>query len=198
MISRKILWLVLSLTGTSVLHAADEVRYITDEVTVPLRSAPDNEADLVGVLNSGDRVTIQRSLGPQSYTQITTSRGAEGWLPSRYLSEDRPAGVRLKQVEAQRDEARARVRQLEQELNEARDRLAQAAPAFQLADDNERLQQRITELEQERVELARTYNEERARRQTLITGAALIGGGVLLGLVLPLLGRRRKRGYGEL
>lgn len=193
------LLLALSLISTApALLAAEELRYVSDEVSVPLRAAPDNDADLLGVLKSGDKVSVLRSLGPQSYTQVQTSRGTEGWLPSRYLSEEQPAKAQLRGVQAQRDDARTRVRRLEQDLKTARARLAEAAPAFELADENTRLQARIAELEAERVELARTYNEERARRQTLITGGALIGGGVLLGLVLPLLGRRRKRGYGDL
>ena len=57
------------------------------------------------------------------------------------------------------------------------------------------------ELKTQREELEQSlaaYDAERARQRTLVTGAALVGGGVLLGLLLPVLARRRRRGYSDL
>ena len=193
------LLLTLSLISAApALLAAEELRYVSDEVSVPLRAAPDNDADLLGVLKSGDKVSVLRSLGPQSYTQVQTSRGTEGWLPSRYLSEDPAAQVRLRSAQRERDQARAQAERLQNELDTARKQLAAAAPAFELADENQRLREQMQELQQRSEELKQFYDEEKARRKTLITGAALVGGGILAGLILPLLGRGRRRSYGDL
>lgn len=177
---------------------AQDVRYITDELSVPLRTEANNDADLLGVLNSGDKVTLLQSLGPQSYSKIQTDRGTEGWLPSRYLSEDPAAQVRLRSAQRERDQARAQAERLQNELDTARKQLAAAAPAFELADENQRLREQMQELQDRSEELKQFYDEEKARRKTLMTGAALVGGGILAGLILPLLGRGRRRSYGDL
>ena len=67
-----------------------------------------------------------------------------------------------------------------------------------MADENQRLREQMQELQQRSEELKQFYDEEKARRKTLMTGAALVGGGILAGLILPLLGRGRRRSYGDL
>lgn len=175
--------------------AAPEGRaqYITDEVVATLREQPKNDAAIKAQLKSGVRITVLESLGPDSFSHVRTEDGREGWIPSRFVSAAPAAKDRLAPTQQELNQAHERIKALERDLATARDGLAKAAPALELAQDNEKLRAAVAEKEQAAIELQKHYGEEEARRKTLLIGAALVVVGVVLGLLLPLLGRRQKR-----
>jgi SH3 domain protein len=168
-------------------------RYITDEVSASLRDKPRNDGQLLGVLKSGAQVTLLESLGPDSFARVRTDDGREGWVTARFLANGPAAKDRLAPLQQELAQERDRVKQLERDLAEASGRLAKAAPALELSRENEKLRATIAENEQAGVDLQQRYSREEARRKTLLVGGGLVGGGVLLGLLLPLLGRLRQR-----
>lgn len=173
-------------------------QYISDDITVTLRAQPRNDAAPSGVLKSGAKVTLLESLGPDSFARVRTADGREGWLTARYLSGQPAAKERYQQARQELDEALKRTQNLERELTAAQQQLGQAKPAFELARENDTLKTSIAELQQANAGIKQRYDAERARRKTLIAGAGLVGGGVLLGLLLPWLGGgRKKRRYGD-
>lgn len=172
-------------------------QYISDNISVTVREAPRNDAPSLGAVTSGARVTVLQSLGPESFARIRTGDGRTGWITARYLSSEPAAKDRLESAEKQLAEARARIDSLQRELASAQERLVQAEPAFKMAGDNERLRASLAEQEQAARAMQERYDAEKARRRTLVTGAALVGGGVLIGLVLPWLGRGKRRRYSD-
>lgn len=190
--------LALLLALSSPVIAQERQQYIDDSITVTIRDAPRGDAAYLGTVRSGDRVAVLESLGTQSFAHIRTADGREGWITARFLT-DRPAardaldGVRRELAQAQ-----ARIRELERDLGKAQADLQQARPALDLAQENERLRAEIAGLQRASEDVRRRFNEQRARRQTLLTGAGLVGGGVLLGLLLQWLGRNtRRRHWGD-
>lgn len=173
--------------------------FVSDEITLSVRERPSNEAGTIALVSSGEPVTMLRSLGEQSFAEIRTEDGLTGWVTARYLT-DRPAA--RDQLDAMRnslDTARRRIADLEARLAAAQRRLQELQPAFELQADNDRLRQQIADQQRSSEQLLKRYDEEKARRQTLIMGALLVGGGVLAGLVLPWIGGvRRRRSYGDL
>ena len=179
-------------------RAQDEVRYVSDEITVSVRSEPSSSAESLGFIDTGTRVTVQRSLGPESYSRVITDDGLEGWVPSRFLSEQPAAQDHLASARRQLSTERQANEDLQQELARLREQLSAAAPAFELAGENQRLRETITELQRRDEELQREQRLETARRDTLVAGASIAGVGILVGLLLPMLrGGGRKR-YDEL
>lgn len=173
-------------------------QYISDDISVVLREAPRNDGTPIGSLRSGDKVTVVESLGPQSFTRVRTGDGREGWMTSRYLSAQPAAKDRLKQMKSDLDAAQAEIKSLQAELKAAQAQLEKARPAFELSQDNERLKTELAAKEQLAAAAMQKYDQERAQRATLLTGAALLAGGVFLGLILPsLLQNRRRRRYGD-
>lgn len=179
-------------------QSAGRPQYISDDITVTLRQQPRNEAPSMGVLKSGAKVSVLESLGPESFARIRTADGREGWVTSRFLSAQPAAKERYQQAQQDLDAAQKRAQNLERELTAAQQQLGQAKPAFELARENQSLKATITELQQSKDQMQQRYDVERAKRKTLITGASLVGAGVLLGLVLPWIGGgRKKRRYGD-
>jgi len=173
-------------------------QYVSDDITVTLREQPRNDAPPTGTLKSGARVTVLQSLGPDSFARVRTPEGREGWMTARFLSTQPAAKERYVEAQQALDAARKRIETLERELNAAQQQLGLAKPAFELARENDTLKTSIAELQQANAGIKQRYDAERARRKTLATGAALIGGGVLLGLLLPWIGSgRKKRRYGD-
>jgi SH3 domain protein len=173
-------------------------QYITDDVSVTLREAPRNDAASIGVLHSGDKVTVLESLGEQSFARVRTGGGAEGWMTARYLSGQPAAKDRLSQMKADLDSARSQVKSLQGELKSAKAQLDSVRPAFELSQENTRLKSELAAKEQAMAAAVQRFDSERARRATLIAGAGLLSGGVILGLLLPwLLQNRRRRRYGD-
>jgi SH3 domain protein len=190
--------LLLAAVLSPALHAAEKTQYIDDEISVTVRDAPRNDAGYLGVVRSGDRVTVLESLGPESFARVRTDSGTEGWITARFLSDDPAAKDQLGSTQQALNTAEGRIKELEQALSQAQGSLDKARPALELAQDNDRLKGEIAELQRASEEVKARYNEQKARRKTMLTSAGLVGVGVLCGLILPWLGRTgRRRRYGD-
>lgn len=168
-------------------------QYISDDISVTLRDAPRNDAASVGAVSSGDKVTVLQTLGAQSFAQVRTADGRTGWLTARYVSSEPAAKTRLKELQSQLAEAQSRIKALDTELADAKTLLDKAKPAFELSGENERLRQALATAEQQSQAAQSRYDIERAKRRTQVTGASLVGGGILVGLILPWLGAGKRR-----
>jgi SH3 domain protein len=184
-----LLWAPLALAQ------AEEGRqqYISDDITVTIRQKPSNDALSLGAVKSGARVTVLESLGSDSFAHIRTGDGRDGWITARFLSPQPAAKDQVLQMKQQLDQAHSQTQSLQRELDSAQQQLAKAKPALQMASENDKLRADISQREQQVGELEHQFDSERARRDTLATGAGLVGGGVLLGLMLPWLGTRKRR-----
>ncbi|MGH8444443.1 MAG: TIGR04211 family SH3 domain-containing protein [Solimonas sp.] len=177
---------------------AGNTQYVSDDIVVVLREAPRNDGPSLGSLRSGQKVTLLENLGPDSFSRVRTADGREGWITARFLSAQPAAKDRLTQLKSDLDAAQTQIKSLQDELKGAKAQLEKARPAFELSQDNERLKNELASKEQAVNTAMAQFDQERAQRATLLTGAALLSGGVILGLVLPwLLQGRRRRRYGD-
>ena len=172
-------------------------RYVSDEITLSVRERPSNEAGTIGTVKSGAQVTVLENLGNESFARIRTSDGVTGWVTARYLSTEPAARTQLDRNNASLREAQARIKTLEDQLAQTRQQLEAAKPALELASENERLRGSMAETQRNVAELQQSYAAENARRKTLITGGGLVVLGLVAGLLLPLFGGRKKRGYSD-
>lgn len=185
-----LLCLCLALAGPA---QAEAPRYVSDEITLSVRDAPRNDAGFIGLVRSGEALTLLESLGEQSFARVRLANGSEGWVASRYLSETPAARSQLAGLQEQLAAAQARIAELDRQAGQLRRELEQARPAMELARENDALQATITRLEADRAAIIARFDAAESRRRMLITGASLLGGGLLAGLLLPLLLRGRRR-----
>ena len=157
-----------------VLASAQKQQYIDDEITVTVRDAPRNDATFLGTVRSGDRVTVLESLGPQSFAKIRTTDGREGWITARFLTDEPAARDAFDGVRRELNQAQTRIKSLERDLAQAQSDLQMARPALELAQENDRLRAQIVELERGAEQIEQRFNEQKARRRTMLTGAVVL------------------------
>jgi SH3 domain protein len=190
--------LAAALIAAPVTWAQDNLRYIVGERTLAVREEPSSNAELVTFVETGDAMQLLESMGENSYARVRLPDGREGWLAARFLTDEKPAAERLRATQQELEAERERVAQLEKQVAQLQARLEDAAPALELADRNAELEAELKAQREELEQSLAAYDAERARQRTLVIGAALVGGGVLLGLLLPVLARRRRSSYGDL
>ena len=182
--------------------------YISDQFTVPLRRGPSNTHKIINAgLPSGTALEVLGQDTAAGFTQVRTSSGTEGWIPTQYLS-DQP--VARQQLAA----ANRRVESLEQQLKTLRDtyqetrgaRAQSEGRASDLGKQTEKLQAELAEVRRisatsianyEENKQLKASNEALQRQVTDLTARVrdldrnvavkwLLAGGalVLLGLIL--------------
>jgi SH3 domain protein len=200
--------------------ATGETRYISDNIPVTLRSGPSVENRILKNLPAGARVDVTGADEASGYSQVrVASDGTEGWILTRYLTDQPVARDRLAASEKDLADARSRVKELEaqvasltDDLAATRERLEQAsannknvtseledirsasANAVQLRDQNESLKQRVADSEERvnRLTMQNTELASQSRQQWFIVGAGVLFGGILIGIVAPHLKRKRR------
>lgn len=188
---------VIMMMSAVVFSAVAQTQFVSDVINLSIRERPANDAGVIGQVSSGEQVEVLESLGPESFTRIRDANGREGWVTARYLTDEPAARVQLEAAKAALAQSNQALAALQSDFDAAQSRLADAASALELADENERLKEVIAQLQVDEQRSIAERDADRERRKLLLTGAALVGGGVTLGLLLPALGRRRRR-YGEL
>lgn len=204
-------------------EAAAQTRYVSDELVITVRSGPSTRNQIIRNLTSGDAVEVLEDLPEEGYTRVrVVATGTEGWVISRYLTPQRIAADRL--VDAERELAAATQRigeleaqesQLSGDLSQTRSELdsrisenseisaeladirAASENAIALRDQNESLRSRVNELsaQVDELQIANSELDGRNRQNWFIVGAAVLFGGVLIGLVAPSLRPRRKSSW---
>ncbi len=204
---------------------AEESAYVTDRIEVHLRAGKGIKYKILRRLYSGTAVTVLEQDPKSGYSKVRLTDGTEGWILTRYLSEEpssrqklQAATEQITQLKAENariiaelealkqakgaltteaSELNRRSSQLEKELKRVR---YASAHALEIEEERNRLRERVANQERQIQQLKlknQTLDREGSQRWFLI-GAGVLAGGILLGLILPRLGWRRKRNWDSL
>lgn len=161
---------------TQPLAAVGDVNYISDVVTVPLRSGPTTAHRILHRgLPSGTQLTILAIDEEAGFTQVRTTDGMEGWVTSQYLIGEPIARVKLAAAEK-------RLQSLKAEIEKEREARASIQAEHKETDANNRtLNMQVQSLLKELAELKRISGDsinEHARNIELVQQNTLLAGQV--------------------
>lgn len=189
--------------------AADEVRYIRDWISIPLREtqAPDSTVVHRGLV-SGNSVTLLENDEKSGLARVRSADGVEGWLANRYLTAEPPARVQLDKANGEIAELRKLNEQLKsqqspdarqlEELRAENTRLSteletlKHAPSH--AEQLEALRQRNAALGEQFQQLGASLEQAQHSRDTEMfrNGALAVLAGALLSLLASRLWPKKK------
>ena len=166
--------------------------YVTDQLGLGFHRPPDTSDKPFRMLQSGEKVEVlERN---RFYARVRASDGAEGWVKAGFLMDDRPAVLRVAEVEAKQSELDAEL----QRIAEEREANGQQIASLQAKVDEATGQLQTVETENRRLEQENEAYQKRFSTPsvpiTWTLGGALFT--LLAGFLLGLLWvdhRSRKR-----
>ena len=212
--------LTVWLFALSAAHAAPA--WVSDQFEITLRSGPTTSHTILQMLGSGTKLEVLEENAESGYARVRASDDTEGWVLSRYLmdqpsardqiewltrqltgtkSEGTSLNSQLTALKNEHNSAKRQISQLEKEKSALERELTEirsaAADVLGVHQQNKNLMNelatekiRADTLEQENQQLA-----SETKRYWFLSGAAVLLFGILLGLWLPSLRRRRRSGY---
>ncbi|WP_052384099.1 TIGR04211 family SH3 domain-containing protein [Litchfieldella xinjiangensis] len=185
-------------SGDDAQAGSDGQRWVSDELTTFVRSGPTDGYRIVGTLTAGEPVTVLDTSG--DYTQVRDSDGESVWILSSELQSEPSAIQRLPEVQE-------RVMTLSEELeginSEWQGRVASMTETLEARDERiQELEARNNQLDRQANEAQQTIRGLQARLDTqeedllmryFMYGGGVAGAGLVVGLLVPHLPRRRKK-----
>lgn len=188
---------------------AEKSLYVSDRLQITVRTGPTTDNRVLEMISSGDQVAVLEE-NSEGWARVRTASGKEGWVVKRFLMEETPAVVRMREIDPQGKSSAQRLEEFKRESAEARrlqglaeSRAAQAeASLTQLQGDCAE----VLKLREEFAKLQEEYQQQGQEVEDLSTEVEslrfstnlkwfLAGGGVLMvGWLIGLaFGRRKKR-----
>lgn len=196
--------------------------WVTDQFEITLRTGPSTSNAIRLTLQSGAELEILDRDADSGYSRVRTSGGTEGWVLTRYLMNEPSAreqlsnltrqlssaaeegsslGAQLNAIRGEYREAEQQIGSLEREKEQLQSELDEirrtAANVLAIDQQNDELQEKLTNAE---ISIDRLNEEVRtlsgqSNRNWFITGALVLVGGVILGLILPRMRWQRRSRY---
>lgn len=217
------LLLVLPLL-TPLTITAETTRYVSDELEITMRSGQGVKFGIRKMLKSGAKLDVIET-DPAGYSKVRTSKGTTGWVLTRYLSntpssrnlleasDQKAANLEL-ELATYKEEIQSissqnsttgsenlSLKETSQRLSKELDDLrSTASNAVALDNENRQLKEKLQQIDHQIQSLVienSTLKESDAKSWFLI-GAAVLFGGMILGLILPRLRLQRKNSWGNL
>lgn len=198
-------WLLAaSLTGGMLMSpvsasAANEY-HVDDEVTIFMHSGPSNQYRIKARVSSGTALTLLDRNANTDYVRVRTDEGTVGWIQSRYLAEGNSKFARMPELENNLTEARTaletereKVTRLSAQLKQARE--AHQTEVSQINNSRAETTAHVAQLENEINRLQNTIDgmDESNLMGWFVRGGGVALAGILLGLLIPKLPKRRRR-----
>ena len=168
---------------------ADSNAFIRDDLFVFMHTGPTRNYRILGSIVAGEPVAVLAVNQDTEFTQIKDSENRVGWVESRFLSEELPAQHQLQLLSEQLTDTV----KLESDLTQKNQRLSSQNEA--LSTQVKDLKQRLLEAEtaKNNAEKALQNADQSNDMQWLVRGGLITGGGVLLGVLLTFLPKKRRR-----
>jgi len=221
----KIYTALLLLLTASVTHA-ENIRYVTDQLEITLRSGQSIKHQIVRMLPSGSALELLETDEESKYSRVRTPDGTtEGWVLSRYLDEQPSARDRLATTTQQLQKLNDEMRQLQKTLKQVSSEKAQlnqslgaveaknkqltkelehlkhiSANTIGVDKDNQTLKAELQRLQAnyDQSQTRITSLQDSSDREWMLVGAGVVLLGILIGLIIPKIRWRRKSEWGSL
>jgi SH3 domain protein len=206
---------------TGVAHA--EQRYVTDNLGITLRSGQDSSYRVLRELKSGTSVEVLSENKETGYSRVRTADGTEGYALTRFLTAQTPAKTRITELQKELEQLRDQPEGLQEKLTELQGEYQSLKLRYDsLEFENVQLTQRMekirdnasnvvsllaerdkaiqrannlsTELEELRVKTRELQNH--SDKKWFMAGAGVLVLGVIIGIILPRVSGRRRKGWG--
>lgn len=189
-----------------------KVQYVSDELAINMRSGKGNGFKITNIIKSGTALTILKK--SSGYTMVKTPNGHQGWVLSRFLINTPVARTLLSKAQSDVLKMKKKYDAMVTELNDIkteRDILSHsekkllenkenlnielsslkkiAARPMQLEEENEQLRNELVKIESENSLIKQEHQAlaDNSDQKWFMTGAGVLFGGMLLGLILPKL-----------
>ena len=217
-----LIFLVCSLLISTQVSA--EKRYVTDQFEITLRSGPSGNHAIQRMVKSGSSLEVLEQDKDSGYSKVQTIGGIEGWVLTRYLMREPAARAQLENlvkqvtgnapqnssirsqmglIKTEYDNANSRINDLEQEKEQLEKQLNEiksaAANVLAIDAENQQLHQKFAEAKSQLNALQEQYSRlsDSHEKDWFITGALVLLGGLLLGLIIPKISWQRRSRYGS-
>ena len=194
----KYLTVILPLSLSLNLFAA--TRYVSDDVSIYQHSGPSLQYRIIGTLKVGSQVETLQYDDKTKFVQIKTVNGKTSWVQNKELQETQPANVLLPKVQLELQQAQEKLANIaqenEQEMQDTVQSLREKEELItNLTNEKQTLLQTIDDLKARNLELdlLQATKDERIKMEWLMYGGSVLFFGLLLGLIIPFLPRRKKR-----
>lgn len=215
-------WLGLAAAGA---WAANTTRYVTDELTVTLRTGRGTDFRIRRHLVSGTEVQVLSTHKKSGYSKVRLADGVEGWVLSRFLVDQPSARDRLPALEQQlaalepemqrlrtaADDAEQKRQEAERQRQEVEEKNAQLQKrmeeirvasnnAVQLVDENRSLKNSLNEAHTELRKLRKQYDflKDENYRNWFLAGAVVVVFSMMLGIMLSRVRWRKRSSWSDL
>lgn len=194
------LTLALGLSGGAInVHAQqDASHWVSDDLSTFVRSGPTDEYRIVGTLSAGEPVTVLETRG--DYTQVRAESGDVVWIQSDKLQTQPSLDERFPAL-------KSKVATLSSELSDINESWEERVTAMtetlgvrqariaELEQRNATLDSQFTQVQQANRELQARLNtqEQDLLMRYFMYGGGVAGAGLIFGLLVPHLPKRRKR-----
>lgn len=205
--------------------SAKNIQYVSDQLTIPMRSGPTNSHKILKFLASGTAVNIMETSADKSHTlvSLTDDESKSGWVETSSLMpqpsardqlvaagknnqalKDKHAELKteLATLQKQNAEMQATNKQLENKIQDLLNTLARfkesAADPIRMAEENERLQQQLQHEQNKNNELVQknTFLSDKNIKEWFLIGAGVSIGSLILGLILTRIRWRKRDSWG--
>lgn len=202
---------------------AETSRYVSDELEITMRTGQGVKFGISKMLKSGTKLKVLEA-DPTGYSKVRTPNGKTGWVLTRYLSNNPSARnsladnvQKIANLELELAQYKGEIQTLSSQnessggenltLKETSQRLKKeldelrrtASNAVALSSENRQLKEQIQKIDNQVQSLIienSSLNDSDAKRWFLI-GAAVLFGGLILGLILPRLRIQKKDSWGS-
>lgn len=190
-----------SLTIITSLPSFAQNQYITENLSTYLRKGPGDQFKLAGTIAAGEQVTVLDR--KERYTLIRDSKNREGWILTSEVTSTPSAKLLTPQLQQQVQELSAKLSNIDKDWQQRTiemQRRAQQADrqSSELLEQNALLKRELEIIKNKNRDLEALQNAETREImiQYFIYGGSVLGLGLLLGLLIPVLLPRRRQSNG--
>ena len=198
---------------------AQTTRYVSDDLTIAMRSGTSDRHKILKFLNSGTPVKVLGVSEDGQYTHISIDDDREGWVKTEYLMDNKSARDQLVVANKKLDDSKQQIQTLNQTISDLKKQNQQLEEKYrQLMGEHQSLQTTLEQLRstaanpiaihEKNQQLEATIDEISAKNKSLLTenaklndnslkewfiiGAVVALGSLILGLIIPNIKWRKK------
>ncbi|MFH2124890.1 MAG: TIGR04211 family SH3 domain-containing protein, partial [Pseudomonadota bacterium] len=105
---------ILAVLLVAATAAAQETLYVTDQLRITVRSGPSTGNKVIAMAETGDQMILLGSK-PDGWSLVRLPDGKEGWALTRFLQKERPAKLRLAELDPTNKDQARRLEQMHEE-----------------------------------------------------------------------------------